>query len=85
LAAEQPLFVSSFSKAALIFATDCATQPLFLIVRQHAIHTVYVFFTPDRQIYGLTVDPDGANLVRAAPKLQWRYSDQIVPALESSH
>jgi len=38
---------------------------------------IYVFFTPDRQICGLTIDPDGSNLARAAPKLQWRYCDHV--------
>lgn len=44
---------------------------------------IYVFFSPDRQICGLTIDRDCANLVHAAPKLEWRYSDQVAPAINA--
>jgi hypothetical protein len=36
---------------------------------------IYVFFSADRQICGLTLQPDGRNLERASPNTVWSYSD----------
>jgi hypothetical protein len=36
---------------------------------------IHVFFSEDRQICGLTLQPDGGNLARASPNTVWNYRD----------